>query len=115
MMDVEIVLSRTADPNCHRCGRGLLLSVQIPATMSTPEGDATDRRTVELCHRCDRDDPGAQGVLAYFTVHERIEKATVGTGGLLVREGIDYITANPPAYTDAGLDDDIRSWEAGNM
>jgi hypothetical protein len=57
MMDVEIVLSRTADLNCHRRGRGLLLSVQIPATMSTPEGDATDRRTVELCHRCDRDDP----------------------------------------------------------
>jgi hypothetical protein len=91
------------------------LSVQIPATMSTPEGDATGRRTVELCHRCDRDDPAAQGVLAYFTVHERIEKGTVGTGGLLVREWIDYITANPPAYTDADLDDDIRSWEAGNM
>jgi hypothetical protein len=114
MMDVEIVLSRTADLNCHRRGRGLLLSVQIPATMSTPEGDVTGRRTVEL-HRCDRDDPAAQGVLAYFTVHERIEKATVGTGGLLVREWIDYISANPPACTDADLDDDIRSWEAGNM
>ena len=69
----------------------------------------------ELCHRCDRDDPAPQGVLAYFSVHERIEKGTVGTGGLLVREWIDYISANPPACTDADLDDDIRSWEAGNM
>lgn len=114
-VDIEIALNRTGDLHCRRCGTALLLAAQVPTTMSIEGGEVAGRRTVELCPRCDRDDPAAQGVLAYFAVHERIEKATVDSAGHVVREWIDHIIANPPTYTDADLDDEIRLWEAGEM
>jgi hypothetical protein len=110
--DIEVVLNHAGGLDCHRCGRALLLAVQVPTSVATPEGVATGRRTVELCPRCDRDDPPAQGVLANFAVYDRIE---VDTAGQVVRDWIDRIIANPPTYTAADLDADIRDWEAGGM
>lgn len=110
-MEVE-----TGDVLCHRCEGPALLSVLVPHRMQLPSGgEATGRRTVVLCPRCDRDDPAAQGVLAFFTVHERITHETVESAGAVLREWITHVTEHPPVYTDEEMDEDIRRWEAGEM
>ncbi|ATY17195.1 hypothetical protein CU254_42255 (plasmid) [Amycolatopsis sp. AA4] len=116
MSGLEIVLGRTDDLNCRRCGGELLLIVRVPTTTPLPAGDTVDSyRTVELCPRCDRDDQAAQGVLACFAVHERIEHDTVNDLAPALREWLAHLAANPPTYTEAELDEDIRQWQAGEM
>jgi hypothetical protein len=75
----------------------------------------TAARTVALCPSCHRDDPAAQGVLAFFTVHERITQDTVKEAGAVIREWIDRASRDCLAYTEDDLDEDIRRWEAGDM
>ncbi|ASO21849.1 hypothetical protein FHR81_003499 [Actinoalloteichus hoggarensis] len=103
---------------CHRCGGPLLLSVRIPHSITGRGGggerfEVRGRRTVPLCARCDRDDPGAMGVIAFFTVHETISDETVQAAAPVLRQWIDEAVANPPVYTDADLDAEIDAWEAG--
>lgn len=114
-VDISIVVDRTGGLHCRRCGRELLLAVQVPTTMSLPTGDVVCLRTVELCPHCDRDDRPAQGVLAYFAVYGRIERATVDDAAPVLREWLVHIAANPPTYSDADLDDEIQRWQAGEM
>lgn len=101
---------------CQRCGGELLFSARVPMQVEWIRGQSvTGARTVALCPRCHRDNPAAQGVLAFFTMHERVTQETVSEAGAIIREWIERVTKDPPTYTDEELDEDIRRWEAGEM
>ncbi|MFI7121880.1 DUF6300 family protein [Amycolatopsis sp. NPDC049868] len=114
-MDIEIVLDDADSLICHRCGRAALLVVRVPTVMRMGSGQVSGRRTVELCSHCDRNEVSAQGVLAYFSVYERIDREAVDAAGPVLREWLDYLVANPPRYTDSDMDQEIRDWESGEM
>ncbi|MGH3567180.1 MAG: DUF6300 family protein [Pseudonocardia sp.] len=101
---------------CHLCGGKLLFAARVPMQVEWIHGQSVaGARTVTLCPRCHRDDPAAQGVLAFFTVHECITQETVSEAGAVIREWIERATKDSPVYTDEDLDEDIRRWEAGDM
>lgn len=100
---------------CRICGGELLFSMRIPTSVTWGGQRIDGHRTATLCPHCHRDDPAAQGVLAYFTVHKRITQETIQDAGGVLREWLDHVIANPPVYTDEDLDEDIRRWESGEM
>lgn len=110
--DIQIL---AAPEICRRCDGQLLFSVQVPHSFTRPDGgEVHGKRTVPLCPRCERDVPAAQGLLAYFAVNETATAETVGDLAALLDEWLQH-AAQPPAYTDADLDEEIRQWEAGDM
>lgn len=101
---------------CPRCGGELLFAVRVPVETERADGQsATTHRTVTLCPHCHRDDPPARGVIAFFTVHERITENTLHDAAPVIRQWLEHVAANPPVYTDEDMDEDIRRWEAGEM
>ncbi|GAB3451160.1 DUF6300 family protein [Actinophytocola sediminis] len=101
---------------CQVCDSDLVFAVKVPMEIEWVGGQSvTGPRTVTLCPHCHRSDSVAQGVLAFFAVHERITHETVHEAGAVIREWIERVTKNPPTYTDDDLDEDIRRWEAGEM
>ncbi len=113
----EIQVESTGELICHRCGGPLVLTVRIPHSFTRADGHVVSgQRAVGLCLRCDRDDLAAQGVLAFFTVHEAITEDTVRQVGPVLMEWITHLTAHPPtACTDTDLDEEIRRWQAGEL
>lgn len=102
--------------SCHRCMQSLLLAVRVPHSFARPDHvEVHGWRTVPLCPRCDCDDSAAQGVLAFFTVHETITEDNVYDAGAVLRQWIEHIAAHPPMCTDADLNEEIRQWDAGEM
>lgn len=93
----------------------LLFELRHPVTETWNGQSITGTRTVTLCPSCHRDDPAAQGVLAFFALHERITADSLDDAAPLIDEWIHHVISNPSTYTDADLDDDIRQWCAGEM
>lgn len=99
---------------CPRCSGPAYLSARIPHRMTLSGGmEARDYRTIMLCPNCDRDNPDAAGLLAFFAVHERIDPGTVSQSAALIDEWVRRSSA--AAYTEADLDEDIRRWEGDDM
>lgn len=112
----DIQVETTGDLTCHRCEGPLLLAVQVPHSFTRADGHVVSgQRTVGLCERCDREDPAAQGVLAFFTVHEAITEDTVHDSGPVLVEWMNHVQTHSPVYTDTDLDEEIRQWEAGEL
>lgn len=88
----------------------------MPYSFTRADGQVVSgQRTVGLCVRCDRDDMAAQGVLAFFTVYEKITEGTVRAVGPVLMEWIHHLTAHPPGCPDTDLDEEIRRWQAGEL
>ena len=100
---------------CPRCDGELLFSVRHPVQEAWGGIPVRGCRTATLCPHCHKDAPEAQGLLAFFAVHERITEHTLRDVTGVLQEWLDYVTANPPTYTDEELDEDIRSWESGDL
>lgn len=99
---------------CPRCSGEAYLSARVPHRMAL-SGGGTVRgyRTVVLCPDCDRDNPNASGVLAFFAMHERIDPGTVQEAAPLIEEWVQRSAGE--VYTDDELAEDIRLWESGDM
>lgn len=95
---------------CPMCGGELLFAARVPIP-NIERG----YRTATLCPTCHRDTPAAQGVLAFFAVHERITTDTLRDATGVIQQWIDHIIQNPPTYSTEDLDDDIRRWENGEL
>lgn len=103
-------------PPCPTCGNELLFAARVQTQMTLENGQSIPwSRKVTLCPSCQRDDPACQGVLAYFTMHERVTPDTAQEAGSVIREWVERSVASPAPYSDADLDEDIRRWEAGEM
>jgi len=55
-------------------------------------------RGVGLCAGCDRDAPDAQGLLAFFAVHETVSDETVTSVAVLLAEWVDRVAHHPTLY-----------------
>jgi len=101
-------------PPCPVCGGALLLAARVPVLVGWMDGQSVPSyRTVTLCPHCHRDTPAAQGLLAFFAVHERITHDTVPTAAALIRQWMTAAVAY--TYTGDDLAEDIRRWQAGDM
>lgn len=104
MTDIEVAL---CEATCHRCDGPLLASIRVPHQFCRADGGVVEGlRTVTLCRHCDGEDPSAQGVFAFFALHERIESEHVREAGDLLREWIDAVLARPaPSLEDLSIED----------
>lgn len=110
--DVQVEVGGALE--CPRCSGDAYLSARIPHHMPLSNGGvARGYRTIVLCPDCDRGNPAAFGLLAFFAVHERIAPDTVQEAAPLIDEWV--CRSSRDAYTDADLDEDIRRWESGDM
>lgn len=104
MTHVEI--SRARPRPCHRCGDLLLISAQVPHSWTRTEGTTVEGlRTVGLCPSCDRGDPDAQGVLAFFALNPTITDDTVSSAAALIEEWAHRVAQRPPPEIPDAVDD----------
>ncbi|MGY4920292.1 DUF6300 family protein [Streptomyces sp. 900116325] len=76
----EIVLQLADPPNCPRCGGSGPVSAQFPYSWTNASGEAVPGiREATLCPVCDRDEPAADRLLAFFAVHKTLEPSELGT------------------------------------
>lgn len=81
--EYEIRLSQT--PPCGRCNGPTLLTATFASTMTNARGEEVPGlREVALCRPCDYGEATADGLLAFFTVHERLDEADLWTFNELV-------------------------------
>ncbi|MEU6261719.1 DUF6300 family protein [Saccharopolyspora shandongensis] len=108
-------VERTPQQRCVRCGSPILAAVTVPVHDSRPT--ASRRVTDTVCPTCDRHHPApeVQGVIAYFTLNERVTDYEVEGAGQVLAEWARYVVAHPPTYTSDDLDDEIEAWGRGEM
>ena len=105
---------------CHRCGGELILQARVPRPARDGDPFQGTYNTVGLCTVCDRDDPAAQGILAFFTVHPEITDTTTHTAAALIDEWANRMSARTIKPSDADADharrqddEDFLRWENG--
>ncbi|WP_329453526.1 DUF6300 family protein (plasmid) [Streptomyces sp. NBC_01724] len=71
--DDAIVLQLADPPNCPRCGEPGPVSAQFPHSWTNASGkEVPGIREAMLCPVCDRDEPAADRLLAFFAVHKTL-------------------------------------------
>ncbi|MEU0836030.1 DUF6300 family protein [Streptomyces sp. NPDC005969] len=76
----EIVLQLADPPNCARCGGPGRVSARFSHSWKNASGEEVPGiREATLCPVCDRDEPTADGLLAFFTVHKTLEPSELET------------------------------------
>jgi hypothetical protein len=119
-IEVEVQDESSKVP-CGRCGGEIYLWVKVPRTWELSDGRTTEGgwRAVQLCPRCDASWPSAQGILAYFVMHDGrfvdtnleafVEVLTAWLDDLPpFHARADEIASEEAAY-NAGLDPDERA------
>ncbi|MER5689292.1 DUF6300 family protein [Streptomyces sp. NPDC002205] len=72
--DDEIVLQLADSPDCARCGGAGLLSPRFSHSWKNVRGEEVPgMREAMLCPVCDRGEPAADRLLAFFVVHETLD------------------------------------------
>lgn len=66
---------------------------------------------VALCRACDYGEPAADGLLAFFTVHERLDEVDLSTFNELVVAWVDV--ARHRRVDQAQLDAEYERWREG--
>jgi hypothetical protein len=71
-----------------------MLVARLPHTLTRSDDSRVEgSRRIGLCSRCDREDPEAQGLLAFFAVHEAVTDATMPSVAELLAEWTDRVAA----------------------
>jgi hypothetical protein len=95
---VEIEVDVGIGRPCHRCAGVLVLLARIPHRLTSTDGSHVDgTRDVGLCAGCDRHDRDAQGLLAFFAVHETVTDATVHSVAALIDEWLGRVADRQPS------------------
>ncbi|MFF3359294.1 DUF6300 family protein [Streptomyces sp. NPDC002917] len=78
--DDEIVLQLADPPNCPRCGGPGPVSARFPHSWKNAScEEVPGMREATLCPVCDRDEPAADKLLAFFAVHKTLEPSELET------------------------------------
>ncbi|MFB7312536.1 DUF6300 family protein [Streptomyces sp. NPDC056192] len=76
----EIVLQLADPPNCPRCGGPGPVSAQFPHSWTNASGEQVPGiREATLYRVCDRDEPAAEGLLAFFALHKTLKPSELET------------------------------------
>ncbi|MFD6563062.1 DUF6300 family protein [Micromonospora profundi] len=94
---------------CPTCSSETILAADRPH----PRFPATMYRSY-LCPICDRDDPAASGLLAFFAVHPVIDSTTFDTFRVLAQEWLDRLP-DPPLVSEQDFDADVEAWRRGDF
>jgi hypothetical protein len=118
-IDVEIVneldLVLLERFRCLRCEGKLLVSVRVPYPMQVLNGSTVHGSCmVRLCPVCDSGNADAQGLIAFFTLHETATCSESDEFAALLREWIDRALL-AAVYTDRNLQSDIEDWYSGEI
>lgn len=82
-IEVDVGIGRP----CHRCDGALILLAQVPHGLTSSDGSRIEgTRSVGICAVCDRHDRDAQGILAFFAVHETVTGDTLDSLVSLIDE-----------------------------
>jgi hypothetical protein len=104
---VEIEVDVGSGRPCHRCNEVLILLAQVPHVLIGSDGShVAGTRGVGLCAACDRHDPDAQGLLAFFAVHETVTDETVHSIASLLNEWIGRV-ADRRASSEREIRDEV--------
>ena len=107
----------TSDPRCPRCGGKLHVLLRVPPDLARwPAGSLSEgtMRLVPLCPHCDKEEPSAQGLLAFFVVHTAIDDENVADFAALVSEWVHHLP--PPQRVDpVAFERDIAAWRRGDF
>jgi Family of unknown function (DUF6300) len=91
---------------CHRCDKPLMLVARTSHPLTLADGSRVEgTRSVGLCAGCDRDTPDAQGLLAFFAVHETVTDETVSSVAALLAEWVDRVAHHPTLREQATGDE----------
>ncbi|QHY95702.1 hypothetical protein SSPS47_11290 [Streptomyces sp. S4.7] len=108
--EYEIRLSQT--PPCGHCDQPTLLTAAFPSPMTNARGDGVKGLCeVALCRTCDYGEPAANGLLAFFTVHERLDEVDLWTFNELVVAWVDV--ARRRQVDQVQLDAEYERWREG--
>jgi hypothetical protein len=100
--------------DCPLCLGPAYLTARVPYSMTLSHGGtAHGHRTVVLCPGCDRGTSSAAGLLAFFTVHERIDHTNFREAAPLVQEWVQRCAE--VTYSGVDLDGEVEEWAAGLM
>ncbi|WP_406433624.1 DUF6300 family protein [Streptomyces sp. NBC_01589] len=76
----EIVLQLADPPDCARCGGAGLFSARFSHSWKNAScEEVPGMREATLCPVCDRDEPAADKLLAFFAVHKTLEPSELET------------------------------------
>lgn len=69
-----------------------MLHARVPHILSRADGSGVGgTRGAVLCGGCDRDDPDAQGLLAFFALHETVTDETLSSVTALIRDWAERV------------------------
>ncbi|WP_371605074.1 DUF6300 family protein (plasmid) [Streptomyces sp. NBC_01220] len=130
----DIVLRVDDPPPCPRCGRAALLHVQFPHPWNDASSNGGERagsppagpqaedvasddihalREAVLCPVCDRGEPAADGLLAFFAVHATLLPGQLETFHALVIQWVDVVRGRQ--VDQVQLDNEFERWRSGNL
>jgi len=111
---VEIEVDVRCGRPCHRCDGPLMLLAQVPHILTGSDGSYVEgTRGVGLCVACDRHDPDAQGLLAFFAVHETVTDDTIHSIATLLQEWIGRV-ADRRALCEQEIRDEVDRYINGS-
>ncbi|MFF3359499.1 DUF6300 family protein [Streptomyces sp. NPDC002917] len=92
--DDEIVLQLANPPNCPRCGEPGPVSARFPHSWTNARGkEVPGIREAMLCPVCDRDEPAADKLMAFFAEHKTLEPSKLETFHDLAAAWVDVARA----------------------
>ena len=99
------------DPRCHRCTGPVTLLAQVSHHLTASGGASVGHRTIGLCPTCDHDDPDAQGILAFFAVHETVTDDNLPTVAQLIEEWTTRAASRTTAHPEHRAEDERADYE----
>jgi hypothetical protein len=106
-VSLEIEVCVAGGQCCHRCDEPFMLVARMSHPLTLADGsEVGGTRGAGLCATCDRDAPDAQGLLAFFTVHETVTDETVTSVAALLAEWVDRV-AYQPILRERDIGDEI--------
>jgi Family of unknown function (DUF6300) len=103
----EIEVCVASGRSCHRCDEPFMLVARMSHPLTLADGSQVEgTRSAGLCAACDRDVPDAQGLLAFFAVHETVTDETLTSVAALLSEWVDRV-AHHPTLREQNISDEI--------
>jgi hypothetical protein len=103
-----MIIQVDEQPPCRRCGQRLLLTATVPVP------DRPTLRPLALCSRCHAHDPAAQGLLAWFAIHDTITAEALPQVQALAAEWVAAAAARPGGISSEQAEADLRAWRRGD-
>lgn len=112
--DREIQIDLADVPACTRCGGPSLFSARFAHSWTNAGGqEVTGVREVVLCPECDRGEPAADELGAFFAVDDQLGLENMDAFGALVETWLDAVQRKSMDLERLQLEEE--QWRAGDL